>query len=254
MISGSLVTPSIFGDREAVDVGVEDADVVALTGQGHGQVDRHRRLAHPALARRDPEDPGLRAGQHEPVGPALLVARAGLHRRGRGRGRAVVGACWVPPVHRLAPEQHPQPGPGLLVHHGRAPPPPRRPRGRRPPPAGPAPPTRRPGGSGPPAGPARPRPACASTWTGPTMPNSPSGRRSSGSVTAATAAVTWDSSMDIGSSSGEFGLTGRLGDVHRRLGQPLASSPSRHEPAPGLRRAEAPLTIRPSPTATSPPR
>ena len=35
------------------------------------------------------------------------------------------------------------------------------------------------------------------TWTGPTMPNSPSGRRNSGSVTAATAAVTWDSSMDI---------------------------------------------------------
>ena len=87
-------------DREPVDVGVEDPDVEPRPGQGHGQVDGDRGLAHTALARRDAEDPGLRAGQHEPVGSALLVAEATT---------AVVvvvpwpcpwpssGACWVPP-------------------------------------------------------------------------------------------------------------------------------------------------------------
>ena len=42
--------------------------------EGDGQVDRHRRLPDPALARRDPDHPGARPGRHEAVGPARLVA------------------------------------------------------------------------------------------------------------------------------------------------------------------------------------
>ena len=40
-------------DREAVDVGVDDAHLVAPGAQGQRQVDRQRRLAHAALAGRD---------------------------------------------------------------------------------------------------------------------------------------------------------------------------------------------------------
>jgi hypothetical protein len=62
-------------DREAVDVGVEDGDVMALLGQRDRRVHRDRRLAHAALARGDAEDAGLGAGRHERVGAALLVAQ-----------------------------------------------------------------------------------------------------------------------------------------------------------------------------------
>ena len=105
-----------LGHREPVDVGVEDADVVAGPLQRDGQVDRHRGLADPALAGRDPEDAGLRPGLHELVGPTLLVPE--------GAALAVVVPVVVPVVggvHRaavdgVAPQQHPQAGPGLLVH------------------------------------------------------------------------------------------------------------------------------------------
>src|ERR1035437_10739485 len=49
------------------------------------------------------------------------------------------------------------------------------------------------------------------------MPNSPSGRRSSGSVTAATATLTWGSSRD------RRNLLGKI-RVHRRLGDVQAAS------------------------------
>ena len=87
MISGSLVHPEHLRDREPVDVGVEDADVVSHPREGHGQVDRDRRLADTALARGDPEDPGLRSRQHEPVGPALLVAERAAVAVAVARGR-----------------------------------------------------------------------------------------------------------------------------------------------------------------------
>ena len=50
--------PEQAGDREAPDVGVEDPDGQAPPGQGHGQVDGDRGLAHPALARGDGQHPG----------------------------------------------------------------------------------------------------------------------------------------------------------------------------------------------------
>ena len=121
-----------------------------------------------------------------------------------GMAVVVVSCVLGPAVDRLPPQQHPKPGPGLLVHdrvahrhlvdaphptdcladpllqlvdlgivrhrecdvHG--------------------------------------RPLLRFTRTDPTMPNSPSGRRNSGSTTAATAAVTWDSSMDIQHLLGEI--------------------------------------------------
>ena len=48
------------GDREAPDVGIEDPDLEATGGQGDGQVDRDRRLAHAALPRGDGEHPRAR--------------------------------------------------------------------------------------------------------------------------------------------------------------------------------------------------
>ena len=143
--------------REPVDVGVEDADVVAHAGQGDGQVDRDRGLAHAALARGDPEDPGLRAWLHEPVGPALFVSELAAV----GMIVAVVPAGGGTAVHRSTPQQHAEAGPPLLIHDrvgdghvvgSRPTGPPLRS------PGGPAP---RPGGSGPPAGPAPRPPSCA---------------------------------------------------------------------------------------------
>ena len=62
------------GDREAVDVGVDDADRVPLLGEGDGEVGRDARLADAALARRDQQRPGLRAGLGERDHAALGVA------------------------------------------------------------------------------------------------------------------------------------------------------------------------------------
>ena len=53
------------GDRVAVDVGVDDADLEALLGHRDGEVDRHRRLADAALAGGDREDLGQRVGPGE---------------------------------------------------------------------------------------------------------------------------------------------------------------------------------------------
>ena len=61
-------------DRVAVDVGVDDADRVALLGEGDGEVGRDARLADAALARRDQQRPGLRAGLGERDRAALGVA------------------------------------------------------------------------------------------------------------------------------------------------------------------------------------
>ena len=92
------------GHREAPDVGVEDADGEAPAGQGHGQVDGHRGLAHAALARGDGEHPGrgrdgglgrvLRAFQRArlmtgPVRPASIspIGRRPRSRRGAPASR-----------------------------------------------------------------------------------------------------------------------------------------------------------------------
>ena len=60
-----VVGPEHLGDREAIDVGVEQADAVAGLGQGDGEVHRDRRLADAALARRHPDDPGGGIGSEE---------------------------------------------------------------------------------------------------------------------------------------------------------------------------------------------
>ena len=52
--------PEHLRHGEAVDIGVEQPDLVAPGRQGDGQVHRHRRLAHAALARRDTDHPGAR--------------------------------------------------------------------------------------------------------------------------------------------------------------------------------------------------
>ena len=46
----------------AVNVGVDNADGQPLRGERGGEVDRHRALAHAALARGDREDAGARVG------------------------------------------------------------------------------------------------------------------------------------------------------------------------------------------------
>ena len=71
-----MVGAEHLGDREAVDVGVEQADAVAGLRQGDGEVDRDRRLADAALPRRHPDD-----------------ARAGVGRK-EGRG---IGSAWPCP-------------------------------------------------------------------------------------------------------------------------------------------------------------
>jgi len=52
---GRLVDAEHAGHREAVHVGIEDADFVAETGEGDGDVHRDRGLADAALAARDAE-------------------------------------------------------------------------------------------------------------------------------------------------------------------------------------------------------
>ena len=71
----ALAHPEQAGDREAPDVGVEHADGAALAGEGDGQVDGDRALAHAALAAGDGEDPG---GRRAP----------GCRRRSGGRSSA----------------------------------------------------------------------------------------------------------------------------------------------------------------------
>jgi hypothetical protein len=77
-----VIGPEHLGDREAVDVGIEQADLVAGRGQRDGQVDRHRRLADAALAGRHADDTGLGVGPEER-----------RHRRG---GRVPVARMVVP--------------------------------------------------------------------------------------------------------------------------------------------------------------
>ena len=72
--TGSAVGAEHAGDREAVDVGVDDADGVAVGGEGDGEVGRDARLADAALARRDEQRPGPRPGLGERDRPALGVA------------------------------------------------------------------------------------------------------------------------------------------------------------------------------------
>ena len=62
------------GDREAVDVGVDDADRVAAGGQRDGEVGGDARLADAALAGRDEQRAGPRTGLGERDRPALGVA------------------------------------------------------------------------------------------------------------------------------------------------------------------------------------
>ena len=68
-------------DREAVDVGVDDADRVAAGGEGDGEVGGDRRLADTALAGRDQQRTGLRAGlveRHRPAGGVTLGLPVGV--------------------------------------------------------------------------------------------------------------------------------------------------------------------------------
>ena len=82
------------GDREAVDVGVDDADRVALGGERDGEVDGDAGLADAALAGRDEQRAGPRAGLGERDRPPLGVA-VGLA-CGRGRGRRRAAGCAAP--------------------------------------------------------------------------------------------------------------------------------------------------------------
>ena len=74
-------------DREAPDVGVEDADRETSGGQCDGQIAGDRRLAHAALPRPDGKD--ARAGLDLRVGRAVLSAKAGPlhHIAALGRGQ-----------------------------------------------------------------------------------------------------------------------------------------------------------------------
>ena len=96
--------PQHLRHREPVDVRVEDANVVARLGQGDRQVDRDRRLAHSPLARGDPEDPGLRAGLHELVGPSLLVSERPT--TAVIMAMAVVGRVHHPAVDSITSQEH----------------------------------------------------------------------------------------------------------------------------------------------------
>src|SRR5258707_840642 len=60
LIEGDRVAAGagLAGDREAVDVGIEDADRVAPLGQGHRQVGGDARLADTTLAGRDEQRTG----------------------------------------------------------------------------------------------------------------------------------------------------------------------------------------------------
>ena len=73
--------PEHPGHRMPVDVGVRDPDLRPGGGQGHGQVDRHRRLADAALAAGHREDPGQRGGLGErDLRDRLAAAQLGLQR------------------------------------------------------------------------------------------------------------------------------------------------------------------------------
>ena len=78
--------PEHAGDREAVHVGVDDADAQPALGESHRQVSRDRRLADAALAARDGVDAGegVRA---ELGGPLRLAAPQALGER------AALGRC-----------------------------------------------------------------------------------------------------------------------------------------------------------------
>ena len=80
MTTGLAVGAEHAGDREAVDVGVDDADRVAAGGEGDGEVGGDARLADAALAGRDQQRPGPRPGLGERDRPALGVAlRLAVH-------------------------------------------------------------------------------------------------------------------------------------------------------------------------------
>ena len=73
MTVGLLLGAEHAGDREAVDVGVDDADRVPASGEGDGEVHRHAGLADPALAGGDEQRAGARAGLGERDRPPLGV-------------------------------------------------------------------------------------------------------------------------------------------------------------------------------------
>ena len=84
-------------DRVAVDVGVDDADRVAVGGERDGEVGGDAGLADPALAGRDQQRSGARAGLGERDRPPLGVA-VGVGRTGGGGGVAVEPAAQVLPL------------------------------------------------------------------------------------------------------------------------------------------------------------
>ena len=116
-----VVGPEHLGDREAIDVGVEQADAVSGLGQCDGEVHRDRRLADAALARRHPDDPGGGIGPRKagigPLPPCPCPVRARRGRRDRCRAR-----CRRPRREGTV-AQHPgtqalaEPGPLAVGHH-----------------------------------------------------------------------------------------------------------------------------------------
>src|SRR5262245_2493071 len=74
-----------MGRRMGLRVEVEDADTFSVAGQGRGQVDGRRRLAHPALLV-DDGDPTQAASPSVEVGRRNIAAAAAVN-RSSGRGR-----------------------------------------------------------------------------------------------------------------------------------------------------------------------
>ena len=93
-ICRALLDPHHIRHAEAVDVGVDDSDALALAGQGDREIHGHRRLADAALAAGDGDELHPAACRQQRVasrpapwprtGPAPAPAAASL-RRGAAR-------------------------------------------------------------------------------------------------------------------------------------------------------------------------
>ena len=101
-----------LGHAEAIDVGVENPHLVSHTGQRDGQVHRGGALAHPTLAGRNSQDPGLGAHLHEWWGlggargmtvatsPGILVVSPALSQSGQQQPLLVHGEHLQRAMHR----------------------------------------------------------------------------------------------------------------------------------------------------------
>ena len=89
-VTGRWSMPSMPGDREAVDVGVDDADLVALRAEGERQVDRQRRLADAALAGRHRDHAGAVVDREALALARLRAAAAQAAPTARARSSSVM--------------------------------------------------------------------------------------------------------------------------------------------------------------------